>query len=379
MKTGHFFPFFCSDFTKTVRERKMKPEEVGALVMLMCQQWETGEPVDAASLDGFTNWDMRMVNRLIDKLFAAGRITKDENGRYASERMTTEIEKYRAKVARVSHTRKGDVAETTDGHLGDICENNNDYNASTKITAVELEKDSEEEKRIIPPNPRKRGKAVTPVVSPEQFEANAKLSRDLLGELKKPRARRRRGPLTPEEQALAMELRAIYDKAAKNETVCLEPAAWSESRDVRHVRRVLAIGGVENYRKALWAIKDDEFFSGRKTGFRMGWEVLMQDGLRPNSAFGDVLMRLIDIANRPKSANIQPVNGKTWGWWRKVDVSTFDIAMWRGAIKSNDFQSAKEWPWWIAGPPLGHTESFIPAQIVTEFKLDQKFGASGNA
>lgn len=185
--------------------------------------------------------------------------------------------------------------------------------------------------------------------------------------------------LLPDGARKLLECQELFNKAAGHFRFSAVHV-WTKPRNAVLMRRVEEIGGPENFRIALRALAKNDFLLGKvkprdgSDPFRLDFDKLMQT--RGN--MGDVLAGLLDSAS--SQSEVAVVNGQAWGWWREgFDPATIDLDMWRGAVKTTAFQSATEWPWWIAGPPVGHSESFIPPQIVTEFKLDQKFGATGNA
>jgi hypothetical protein len=70
----------------------------------------------------------------------------------------------------------------------------------------------------------------------------------------------------------------------------------------------------------------------------------------------------------PAKLHPDPVEGMDWGWWRqdgKADrLRTMPTESWRKAFASRPPNG--QWPWEYFGPPPGHPECFVPAEIVAE-------------
>lgn len=375
-----WFKFFMDDWF--IKTRHMTLELRGAYHEAICliMKYEAPLPNDYRWIGHSMHVSERKAKAVIEELIAIGKLKRDENGisndrceREIAERVAQRAAATAAALARHRPEVEPELGQSRpeigNGKKAEQKQQKQPKSALPRVRATDS--DSEGEKKKDSPHPPNGG-APPSGLSAEQMEANRQLTLNVEHEMK--RAKKPRPTRAAVAAGYAQQLRDLYDRARERVPLC--ETTWTEARDKRHIRRVKAIGGIENYRRALWAIKDDDYFSGRKTGRRMSFDILMAE----DGKMGDVLARLLDIAAMPKTAHIQPINGKTWGWWRKdFDPSTIDAAMWRGAVKSTAFQSATEWPWWIAGPQMGHDECFIPPEIVTEFKLDQKFGESGNA
>jgi len=159
----------------------------------------------------------------------------------------------------------------------------------------------------------------------------------------------------------------LYNKAATHFgfAVC---ESMTDARRTRLLARLDDIGGVEAFRRALWAIRKDDFLVGRtsKPGtqpFRLDIDRL----LSTKSGLGDVLARLLDLAGQPDEL-VGP-NGKRWGWWRDgmESLKALDQDVWRrrlDAVKPNG-----TWPWWELGAPPGHEEAVVHPDVVAERKL----------
>lgn len=153
----------------------------------------------------------------------------------------------------------------------------------------------------------------------------------------------------------------------------------SPARADRLAKRLEEIGGLERFRLALRAVGRDDFLAGRvqprggDQPFRLNIDRLLQT----DGGLGDVLARLIELGQT--SADPKPVGGKTWGWWRdRPEVfSELTADRWRQALSRAKPNGT--WPWWKLGPPPGHAECTIPAEIVTEYGLLDKYRGQINA
>lgn len=165
---------------------------------------------------------------------------------------------------------------------------------------------------------------------------------------------------------------SIYNKAAAHFGFSL-CESFTEKRRARMAKRIDDIGGIENFRQALWAIRHDEFLLGRKAKpggrpFRLTIDLL----LSTDTGMGDVLGRLMDLAKNGDRIEAQTAsNGKSWGWWRddldKLKVLKADYWQRRfDALRPNG-----TWPWWELGPPPGHAEALIDWDAVMGMKLSE--------
>lgn len=138
MKSPPYFPFFQRDFVHSCRSERMTPDEIGGLVMVMCQQWENLGHIasDPAKFAAYAGWDIRVAKRLLARLSEIGKISLDQRG-YHSTRMTDEITKYIARVkaaeAREAEKVKGGFGRTSD----DLPPN---FSEKSEISSPELSK-----------------------------------------------------------------------------------------------------------------------------------------------------------------------------------------------------------------------------------------------
>jgi hypothetical protein len=73
----------------------------------------------------------------------------------------------------------------------------------------------------------------------------------------------------------------------------------------------------------------------------------------------------------PASAEPDPVDGKSWGWWRGKEQTfrNLPIERWRAAFAAH--RPNGTWPWWLYGPPPGHAECLVPSELVAEFNWSE--------
>ncbi len=144
MKAPPYFPFFERDFVHSCRKDKMTPDEVGALVMVMCQQWEEMGPISKLPerFAAYTGWDIRVAKRLLTRLLMIGKIEQHDDG-YRSERMADEIEKYvkkvraaeerearkKAEISRTSSELPQNITEKSETSSPEVSENTNKNSA----------------------------------------------------------------------------------------------------------------------------------------------------------------------------------------------------------------------------------------------------------
>lgn len=141
MKAPPYFPFFQRDFVHSCRTAKMSPDDVGALVMVMCQQWEEMGPISKLPerFAAYTGWDIRVARRLLTRLVMIGKIEQHDDG-YRSERMADEITKYvkkvraseerearkRAEISRTSSELLPNIPEKSETCSPEVSENRNE-------------------------------------------------------------------------------------------------------------------------------------------------------------------------------------------------------------------------------------------------------------
>lgn len=172
-----------------------------------------------------------------------------------------------------------------------------------------------------------------------------------------------------DHEAQLVEALEIYNKAAKHFKFS-ECEAFTPARRARLLDRLADIGGVEAFRRALWAIRKDEFYLGKcppsKLGqapFRMDFDRL----LSTDRGLGDVLAKLLDLSASDVGDDPTPgPNGNRWGWWRDQEEkwARLPADWWRGQL--DEIKPNGTWPWWVLGPPPGHKEAVIHPDVVAE-------------
>lgn len=194
------------------------------------------------------------------------------------------------------------------------------------------------------------------------------------------RVRQRRNALTKEQETArrseAERAFEIYNEAAEQFGFQLAKAA-TEQRLKRLEQRLEDIGGgVEMFRKALWAIEKDDFLMGRvakpgQTPFVLTFDRLIST----DSGLGDVLARLIDLIDAPppgtkrrgKQTDLKPDwwHGKEWVM-DELPLSFFREIIGRYANGS--------WPVELLGPgPWQPDKCFIPRKLIEELGLREKY------
>lgn len=171
-------------------------------------------------------------------------------------------------------------------------------------------------------------------------------------------------------QADADEAYSVYNKAAAHWRFALCEAR-TEARTRKLLERIDQIGGMENFKIALRTIGKDPFLSGKvpprpgQKPFRLDIERL----LSTESGLGDVLAKLLDLANSTKEP--ESPNGKVWGWWASniEKLRALPPDYWRQRIAT--LKPNGTWPWWELGAPPGHPEAIVHPDVVAELKLDE--------
>jgi len=146
----------------------------------------------------------------------------------------------------------------------------------------------------------------------------------------------------------------------------------TEQRRRRLAARLADIGGLENFRLALSAIPAVPFLMGKvppKPGqepFKLDIERLMQT----DGNLGDVLAKLIDKACEQPTA---PGAGVLW-WQDAEKVAQISDDQWREMISQ---WAGKVWPPDKLGPAPGSKRCVVPARIIVELRLTEKYDANG--
>lgn len=155
----------------------------------------------------------------------------------------------------------------------------------------------------------------------------------------------------------------------------------SDQKRKRLRRRLDDIGGLDQFKRALVGIPNDNFIAGRVPGrdgqppFRLDFDRL----LSTNSKLDDVLVRLISKVDNPDAMSGAAPAVKQWGWWRsELDKwKVLDADYWRRQLIK--LKPNGEWPWQELGAPPGHEEAIIHPDVVAEFRLDEKYRGRVNA
>ena len=169
----------------------------------------------------------------------------------------------------------------------------------------------------------------------------------------------------------------IYNEAAERFGFLLAKGV-TEARLKRMEKRLEDIGGVDVFRKALWAIDKDEFLTGRiaKPG-QSPFVLTLERLLSTDSGLSDVLARLIDLIDAPtgkptlrtKRSDLKP------DWWRGNEsvMDELPLDFWREVLKR---YANGRWPVELLGPePWDADKCFIPRKLIEELDLRGKYPA----
>ena len=179
----------------------------------------------------------------------------------------------------------------------------------------------------------------------------------------KPRAKALAAQVAAEKRREAHQAIEIYNEAAERFGFVLAKGV-TDARLKHMARRLEDIGGIDVFRKALWAIDKDDFLTGRIAKPGQSPFVLTLDRLLSiNSGLGDVLARLIDLIDAPagkptlrtKRSDLPP------DWWRGKEsvMDELPIDFWREAVKR---YANGSWPVELLGPgPWDSENCFCPA------------------
>lgn len=381
MKAGPYFQFFERDFVHSCRTSSMPPDEVGALIMAMCQQWENMGALnsDPTRFAAYTGWDIRIAKRLLARLITIGKIKATGRG-IENMRMSQEIEKYITYV-RTAEAREARRRAEAKNHVADekrrtSPENVPNFSEKSGTCFSDLSrkgnKINQSSCRAAPP-PESESKSDTKNLgSPPPSGLG-------YSQAAKPRSSRSRT-----EQA-EMPTSAMSARKAKARTAIehfnhfARQHGWSvvsefsDKRLADMAKRLDEIGGLDRFVLALNQIPYDDFLMGRIPGrdgrkpFRLCLETLLSTG----SGLGDVLARLIDKAS--ETPELIGPNGERWGFWRPdiEKLKTLSAAFWRKRL--DDVKPNETWPWWHLGPPPGHAECFVHPDVITELGLVDKY------
>lgn len=370
--TAPYFPFWQRDFVHSVRKAEMTPDEVGALVMVMCQQWEDAGPIsfDPKWFAAYTGWDIRVAKRLLERLATIKKIDKLATG-YSSARMAEEITKYVAKVkaseerearkkaAAVDQQNRANLPIVADAirqtspelvpnllemfqtSLTELSEkmNKNNTNQTTEAALPDSDSDSERKSTPLPP----KG-----------------------GSLSKTR---NRGRLSAEQIAQTDVAHQAWNSIAQQHGLVIAKS-FPSARRTRLAKRLDDIGGLDNFRLALSAIPQVPFLMGKvapKLGqepFKMEFDHLLQT----EGKLGDVLAKLID-----KAASMPEQRSAPW-WQDAAAVAMVTDDQWRELIAKYAVQI---WDVRELGPPPGSHRCVVPRHLIAEMKLDEIWDHNG--
>lgn len=362
-KTPPYFPFWTRDFVHSCRTDKLTPAEVGALTMALCQQWEIQGPLpsDPAKFAAFSGWDIRVARRLVARLVELKKLDASADG-IQSTRMQSEIEKYVAKVraAELRETRKATLRQTShelpsnfpeksERSYAEVSKKNNEINDDVSREAALPESDSEPDNKDNPPTPLAGG-----VIGEVVFDGNR---------VEKPKAIEVR-----REGETALE---IYNKAAEHFGFA-RCHSFTDARRKRLAKRIVDIGGVEQFRSALNALAMtdpfNDFLLGRakprpgEQPFRLDFDRLLQS----EGNLGDVLARLRDLSATSGDPALDADRRSLWLTWSREE--------WRAQIE----RYAKQvWPVNLIGPVPGWKNCMVPADLIAELKLTERFDQNG--
>ncbi|CEJ86841.1 hypothetical protein HYPGJ_30745 [Hyphomicrobium sp. GJ21] len=356
MTSPPWFPLYSQDFVHSCRTGRMTADEVGALIMVMCQQWEKmGVLVsDPARFAAYAGWDIRVAKRLLARLIEIDKIKATERG-IENARMSQEISKYIAKVrgaeAREARRRAESENQFADEKRRISSEHAPNFSKKFETSSPEL---SRKDNQINKPSSR-----AAPLLE-SKLDTDSKSARPSLVLEKANRKVQARSAIEQFNHFARQHGWSVVSE-------------FSDKRLADTAKRLDEIGGLDRFVLALNQVPYDDFLMGRIPGrngrkpFRLCLETLLSTG----SGLGDVLARLIDKAS--ETPELIGPNGERWGFWRPdiEKLKTLSAAFWRKRL--DDVKSNGTWPWWLLGPPPGHEECFVHPDIITELGLADKY------
>jgi uncharacterized protein YdaU (DUF1376 family) len=375
-----YFPFYPEDFMHGCRISGMSPEQVGAYIYMLCLEWLNRGPLedDARKLAMGMGWDIRLVRRLVNEVVSIGKYDR-ANGRLTNQRMEEEIAKFcrkmQAKLAAAGNdlpSSSGVANEQLPGS-SDIAnqhlfKNANEINGNGVVATCEdpsthararSEVDTDSEKKDFPPTPRggEEGKV------------------DDFGLTSPPTAAEKKAAKRAVEKAMrrrtAHEALVVFNKAAKHFGFQpISEASATEARLVKLEGRLNDIGGLENFKRALRAIGEDDWLMGRieKSG-RKPFKLTFEHLLSTRSGMGDVLARLLDSASAPANED----QGLKPNWWcgRETAIREYPVEWWHSMIASC---ANGTWPVDRLGPgPWEGEACLVPKAVIAELGLEAKY------
>lgn len=298
----------------------MAPDEVGALIMLLCQQWENMGPLpnDPTKFAAYAGWDIRIVRRLLGRLIELKKVEATQAS-IQSGRMRGEIAKYIAKV-RAAELREAQRREVHFGRTSS--EHQPNFSENSQRSSAEV---SEKGNKI-------RGAPTTTAPLPDSDTDSDKKKNNI-----------RAAEAAQIEVVFEAFWLAFPPDRRRGKGKCRD--LFFQIANGRHPKRKASADAMLAAVKAGAGI-DPNFPPMPETWLNGGrWEDA------PRSAPDDVPA---------------PVNGKAWGWWRGIEdrLRAQPADRWRAAVAQHKPNGT--WPWWILGAPPGHPECVMPAEVIAE-------------
>lgn len=160
-----------------------------------------------------------------------------------------------------------------------------------------------------------------------------------------------------------------YNRAA-TDFGCLPCKGKTSHRADQLWLRIQDVGGLEQFERAVRAIERDDFLMGRvakpgKTPFRLTFDRLLSTG----SEMGDVLARLLDQADAPKTV---AKSGLASNWWKGKEATApkYEPEFWRGLIGKH---ANGTWPVEYLGPGPWASDCLVPPKVIAELDLEAKY------
>lgn len=231
---------------------------------------------------------------------------------------------------------------------------------------------SKQDTNYIPPTPLEGGDVVRlQQINDElqkQLAAKEAEAAELRAAIEAGRAKKKnRATHTDEERKQVAEAFEAYNKAAGmfGLSVC---ETFTDSRAARLLKRLEAIGGLENFKRALWALRLDRdqfvrFLRGKvpprqgESPFLLDIDRLMQT----EGNLGDVLARLLDIG--AKAGSSQEPQKVPWDAWSREQ--------WREQITAH---ANGIWPRDKIGFWPGHPKCAAPPDLIAEMQHNGELG-----
>lgn len=192
---------------------------------------------------------------------------------------------------------------------------------------------------------------------------------------RKPRGKVKLPTFTDAEIAETDEAVALWNDLA-DEHGFARVEVVTPDRRIRALKRIAAIGGIENFKVALGAVQHVPFLMGKeppRAGSREAFKLDFERLLQSEGNLGDVLAKLIDKAGQVKAGG---GTAKPQGpWWQDATrVAATSLDRWRELIAEH---AGKFWPGVHLGPPPGQPGCIVPKQLIEELKLCERFDERG--